>query len=182
MTIDNFGYYEVQSVLGETSGSGFWHLKSASRATGLQITVYSKGDHDWFHFMFVEAGEPSTYYIVSRESGLPLRVNGMTDRVALTQDVYRPDHDAQYRFVLSPDHDDESVVTIEAYPSGNRLLVDEASAKNFQGIFAYAELPRGAPTPPVPSDQGRTGTRSCSNRSRRGSRRSHPPLAKAGAP
>ena len=141
MTIDNYGYYEVQSVLGETNGSGFWHLPNASRARSLAITVYSKQDHEWFHFMFVEAGETSTFYIVSRDSGLPLRVDGMTDRVALTQDVYRPEHDAQYRFVLSPDQDDESAVTIETYPSGNRLLVDGASTKNKQGIFAYAALP-----------------------------------------
>lgn len=146
LKIKKYGFYRVRSILGIEGNSGYWHVGRGSREKGKGITVWAIKPAppftNHFEYMFIEAGETDTYYIVNRRSGLPLYVRGNADRVPLTQDRYRAASDAEYRFIVSQVNGSTgSTFRIKSYPNGNRLLVDNADPKNGKGIFSYAELP-----------------------------------------
>ena len=81
MKLDAYGCYTIQSALGAPQKEGYIHVPFASIADGQEIRLWTWDSTgrtvDHFEWLLVPIpGTDHTYYIVSRRSGLPLRVRG----------------------------------------------------------------------------------------------------------
>ncbi len=111
MKIEDYGTYTIRSTVGKEGG--YVHIPWSVRVPAL-TAIWGPADiaptMGGCEFMFIEADDDPTYYIVNRRSGLCLRMVDAENNAPLWQAAYDPARDSAFRFAVEPVGEDIQLV------------------------------------------------------------------------